>query len=122
MIWLSEIALIIFNIGMAKHHANLMKKDRPIKHGWWGLMYIASVAILSYLFGSIIFIGYAFLIRKTVFDVSLNLFNDRAIFFVSKETTSLIDKWHYKIFGVHSEIYQSLYFVAAIILGVWAAK
>ena len=62
------------------------------------------------------------LLRKFLFDTALNLYNGRAIFFVSKETTSIIDRVHYWAFGIHSEIYQVAYAAAWFILIIKFAR
>lgn len=116
------LILIAVNILMAWWHSRLLKQSRPIKHGWWGLSYIVLAAFLAYLSGSILVGVNSLFIRKVFFDTSLNLFNGRAIFFVSRETTSIIDKWHYKLFGMHSEIYMTIYLMVVVVLTVWIAK
>lgn len=107
---------------MAWWHSRLFKKDRTVKHGWWGLGYIALATFLAYLSGSILLAVSSLFIRKLFFDTALNLFNGRAIFFVSKETTSIIDKWHFKLFGNESEIYMTVYFMVIVILNIWIAR
>jgi hypothetical protein len=122
MIWLYTIGLIGVNILMAWWHARLLKQSRPIKHGWWGLSYLILTAFLAYLSGSVLLAVNSLFIRKVFFDTALNLFNGRAIFFVSKETTSLIDRVHYWAFGMHSEIYMTIYLMVSVILTIWSAK
>ena len=118
MTWLSEILLTGANIGMAAYHASLFKKGKTVQHGWWGAGYLALAGVLAWYHHSILFFFAALLIRKIVFDLSLNLFNGRPLFFVSTETTSIIDKLHYKLFGKKSEVYMSIYFVVTIVLNL----
>ena len=122
VIFISEVLLIIANIWMALYHSKLMLSDRKIKHGWWGFAYIVLTAFLAYLSGSILLACVSLFIRKTVFDTALNLFNGRAVFFVSTETTSIIDRIHFKLFGKASAIYMILYIIAIILLNIWIAN
>lgn len=114
-IYISQAFLIAFNIWMARYHSRLLKKDKKIKHGLWGGLYLLVAGGLSLCFGWWFFLS-TLLLRKFLFDTALNLYNGRAIFFVSKETTSIIDRVHYWAFGLHSEIYQFIYFVGWFIL------
>mgnify|MGYP003495015496 FL=1 len=117
-IYISQAFLIAFNIWMARYHSRLLKRDKKIKHGLWGLSYVVlSVAITCFL-GDLWLLIACFLLRKFLFDISLNLYNGRGIFHVSTETTSIIDWIHYKLFGVNSEIYQTMYFMGWIILNI----
>lgn len=114
--YLSQVFLIAFNIWMARYHSRLMKRDKKIKHDLWGGLYVAVSLSITCLFGDLWLLIACFLLRKFLFDTALNLYNGRAIFFVSKETTSLIDRFHYLAFGLHSEIYQFIYFVGWFVL------
>lgn len=124
---LAEILLICLNVIMAGHHANLIKTGRPIKHGWWGLAYGAVVAILSGLWwwksGSLwqgveLAICAAF-VRKVFFDLPLNLFRGKPLFYVSTSTTSLIDRFHNKAFGNRSEVYMTIYFLICLFFAIY---
>jgi len=122
MIYITEFLIILSNIWMAYHHSRLLKQNRKIQHGWWGFGYLTVVSLLAYLFGSWAFFVACLFIRKVFFDESLNLYNGRGIFFVSRETTSIIDKIHYKLFGNRSEIYQPIYLVVIGVLNILIAK
>jgi len=115
-IYISQAFLIAFNIWMARYHSRLMKRDIRPKHGWWGGLHVAICIAITLLFGDLWLLIACFLLRKFLFDISLNLYNGRGIFFVSTETTSIIDRIHYKLFGVNSEIYQTMYFMGWVIL------
>lgn len=124
MMWyayLSQVFLIAFNIWMARYHSRLLKRDKKIKHGLWGGLYLAVAGGLSIYFGWWFLLS-TLLLRKFIFDTALNLYNGRAIFFVSKETTSIIDRVHYWAFGLHSEIYQVAYAAAWFILIIKFAR
>lgn len=119
--YLSQVFLIAFNIWMARYHSRLLKKDKKIKHGIWGGLYLLLAGGLSLCFGWWFFLS-TLLLRKFLFDTSLNLYNGRGLFFVSHETTSIIDSIHFKLFGIHSEIYQTVYFMMWVVLMIKIAK
>lgn len=114
MVYLAEIILLIVNVAMAHYHSDLIKDGKKIRHGLWGAFYLAATGILVWFTNSWLLIICSLLIRKVIFDLSLNLFRNLPLFYVSTETTSLIDKLHYKLFGKKSEIYISIYFAALI--------
>lgn len=113
--YLSQVFLIAFNIWMARYHSRLMKRDIRPKHGWWGGLYLAVAGGLSLWCGWWFFLA-SLLLRKFLFDIALNLYNGRGPFHVSTETTSIIDRIHYKLFNIHSEIYQTMYFMGWVVL------
>lgn len=129
-IYISQAFLIAFNIWMARYHSRLLKKDKKIKHGWWGLSYVVLSCSITYFLGDLWLLLACFLLRKFLFDISLNLFRGLGIFYVSPELTTyeglrdairkgkVIDWVHYKLFGVNSEIYQTMYFMGWIILNI----
>lgn len=112
------IFLIIINVVMAAYHASLINQGRPIKHGWWGAGYLALAVLLSLLNNSWLLFVDLLLIRKVFFDLSLNLFRGKPLFYVSSTTTSIIDRVHNKIFGNRSEIYMIVYLIASIIITI----
>lgn len=119
MIYIAEILLLLGNIAMAAYHADLIKDEKKINHAFWGGLYLAVAVLFSWLNHSWILFVCSLLIRKVVFDLSLNLFLGRQLFYVSTETTSVIDRLHYKLFGKKSELYMSIYFLITIILNVF---
>ena len=112
---ISQLILIFLNIGMAKYHAYLIKSERKIKHGLWGGGYVIVCLALAWYFKSWVFFVAACLQRKVFFDLSLNLFRNLPLFYVSTTTTSIIDKWHYQLFGKRSEIYMIIYLLLWIL-------
>ena len=113
---IAEIILIAINIAMAKYHAKIFLSGRSVKHGWWGLAYIAATVVLCAVVKSWQLFVMALIIRKVFFDTSLNYFLHRSIYYVSTETTSIIDKLHYKIWGNKSMVYLPIYLMILIIL------
>lgn len=114
-----QAVLIAFNIWMAKYHAAMLKRDKYPKHGWWGLLYLLVTGLFCFISGSWVLAIVSLLLRKVVFDAALNLYNNRPLFFVSTETSSIIDKIHYKLFGNRSEIYMLIYLVALIFINIF---
>ena len=116
MTYLGEILLILVNIAMAYYHACIFKDGGKVKHGWWGLAYLALTGLFAFLYHSWWLLIAGLLLRKLVFDISLNLFEGRSAFFVSVETTSIIDKLHYKIWGNKLRVYLPIYLIILICL------
>lgn len=133
-IYISQVFLIAFNIWMARYHSRLLKKDKKIKHGLWGGLYVAICIAITLLFGDLWLLIACFLLRKFLFDISLNLYRGLGVFYVSPELATykgfrdairkgkVIDWVHYKLFGVNSEIYQTMYFMGWIILMIKFAR
>ena len=119
MIYFFEIFLAIVNIAMAAYHAKLFKQDKTVNHGLWGGAYLVVAAWLSLWIHSWWLFILSLFIRKVVFDLSLNLFRGLPLFYVSTETTSLIDKFHYKLFGKNSELYMAIYSLCIAIINTY---
>lgn len=113
---IAELLLIAANIAMAKYHAKIFISGGKVKHGWWGLAYIAATVGLCVVVKNWQLFVMALLIRKVFFDTSLNFFLHRSIYYVSTETTSIIDKLHYKVWGNRSRVYLPIYLIVLIIL------
>lgn len=110
--------LIFFclNLIMAGLHAEMIKKGRRIKHGLWGGGYLLTVFVLTYFVKSWELAICLLVLRKWSFDLSLNLFRGKPLFYVSANPASIIDKVHNSIFGKRSEPYMFFYMAATIIL------
>lgn len=119
MTYIGEIFLLITNLLMAYYHAKLIDKGTAPKHGWWGLLYIGLTALFCYLTKSWELAIASLLLRKVAFDLSLNLFRGKPLFYVSNSTTSLIDKFHNKLFGKKSEVYMAIYFVGLVVINFY---
>lgn len=119
---IGEILLIIANIGMAAYHAYLIREGKRIKHGAWGALYMGIAGACAYFTRSWEVMVCALFVRKVFFDLSLNLFRDLPLFYVSKSTTSLIDRFHNKIFGRDSRIYMAIYLAVCIGFAVYFLK
>ena len=118
MIYYFQIGLLAVNIAMAAYHAKLIKQERKVQHGLWGGGYFLFAGILCLLAHSW-WLGFlALLIRKVVFDLSLNLFRGLPLFYVSSKTTSVFDKFFYKVFGKKSEIYIGVFMLVIVVLNI----
>ena len=94
-----QLIFTAINIALGWWHARLIKQNRPIKHGWWGLGYVVAAGVVTFLLKDWILFILLLLIRKVVFDLSLNIFRGLPPFHVSLTTTSILDKLQRKIFG-----------------------
>lgn len=111
-----QLLFTALNIIIAWWHARLIKQQRPIKHGWWGLAYIIAAGVASFIAKDWILLVLLLLNRKLVFDISLNLFRGLPPFHVSLTTTSIVDNWQRKIFGRNGFIVAVI--CAVLILGL----
>lgn len=113
MIWLSEGLLILIWVSMAYWHFQLIKNERPIKHGWWaalsGAMIAAATAWTWPLLHGWNHVSYALAqgcSRAVVFNVCLNLFRGDPWNHTSTTTTSIIDQLEYRLFGQRAWIVE----------------
>jgi len=119
MILIAELLLVAVNILMAAYHADLIKRGKTPYHGWWGAGYLAIAIVFSRYNHSWLLFVCSLLIRKVVFDLTLNLMRDLPLFYVSSSTTSILDRWHNKIFGKKSEIYMAIYTGILVVLNIF---
>lgn len=96
-----QFLFIAINIALAVWHAQLIKQNRPIYHGWWSLGYGVAAGIVSLIAKDWILFILLLLERKLVFDIALNVFRGKPFFYVSATTTSILDKWQRKLFGLN---------------------
>ena len=115
---MTVLLFFLANVLMAWYHSTLIKKCIKIRHGLWGGSYLVSVGLVSYFGNSWELAACLLFLRKWSFDISLNLFRDLPMFYVSKKPASIIDKAHNYLFGKRSEVYMAVYFIATIILCV----
>lgn len=119
---MSQIAILILallNIVVAGHHANLIKEGKRIRHFWWGLGFFVLTGVFAWGNNSWLVLFDGLLVRKVVFDLSLNLFRGKPLFYVSSKPESLIDKWHNKVFGLNSVPYMVFYFISAVVITIF---
>lgn len=116
MIYLCAAILVAYNIITAWWHAKLIKRDLRIYHGWWAAAYILFTGALCLMSHSGWLAIFSFFVRKPVFDISLNLFRELPMFYVSNDPDSIIDDIHYSLFEKRSEIYLFIYFIFALLI------
>ena len=109
---------VLMNVIMALVHNDMIDDGRKIEHGWWGFGYVVFCCGICGLYGSWLLLLDSVLIRKVVFDLSLNLFRGKPLFYVSSSPASIIDKIHNKIFGLNSIPYMVVYFAAMVVISV----
>jgi hypothetical protein len=113
-----QLIFVAVNIAMAWWHAKLIKENRPIKHGWWGLAYVVAAAATSFISKDWILFILLLLIRKLVFDLSLNIFRGLPPFHISLTTTSIIDKLQRKLFGTNGALVAIVYGAVILLLNL----
>lgn len=117
MILLKVIFVVLYsflNILLANHDALKISRHQKIEHGTNALVYLALILPVGYLTNSWVFLIGLLALRRIVFDTALNLIRGLKFNYISKTTTSIIDRLSYNIqdkFG-----YIPYYGVFAIIL------
>lgn len=92
-----SLVFVIINIILAYIDARRIKQGKRIYHGVNGAVY-GVLTLIGYLFVRDIFVIPAMLVlRIPVFNSSLNLFRGLPITYISKTTTSIIDRLTYGI-------------------------
>lgn len=111
MIYLTEAILIgPVTLVMAWWHSRLIKANRPIRHGWWALLFAALVILGVITLNKVgafplnawkigVFTLACAIGRLVVFNISLNYFRGLSLTYVSKASASLIDKVEIRLFG-----------------------
>lgn len=107
--------VVAYNIATAWWHSRLIKQHRRIYHGWWAAAYFLLIGALCIFYNSGWLAIFSLFIRKPLFDVSLNIFRELPLFYVSSDPDSIIDDIHYSLFEKRSEIYLFVYFFIALI-------
>lgn len=108
-----------YNILNAYHDAQRIEAGKRIFHGLNGLLYLALCTGLYFAYrpewsGVVCVI----LLRKLVFDLALNTFRGLPLFYFSRKTGSIIDKWTLRIVGNNMILLYSLITAAIIILNL----
>lgn len=112
MKFILEIALILCWALMAAWQANLIKKQRPIKHGWWAALsgvLIAGATWKSELqpwWPMVAFAGMQGIARLVVFNVLLNLFRGEKWNYYSATSGSILDKIEIALYGVKAWVLE----------------
>lgn len=101
---------------MAYVDSVLIKKGERIYHGLNGLFYILMV-VPAYLITKNLYLCVGlFVIRRLVFDISLNLFRGLPYNYTSKTTTSIIDKLLYRTQSQLGDIYYLILIISIVLL------
>jgi hypothetical protein len=111
MIYLIEFILVLpVNLAIAWWHSRLIKAGRPIRHGAWSVLYAALIAIaiwvcwteLPHVGQMSVFALACACGRLAIFAPALNLFRGLSLTYVSKTSTSIIDRIEVRLFGVRA--------------------
>ena len=128
MIYLAEAILVLpVSIIMAWWHSRLIKADRPIKHGWWGLVFGVIDALVLWrewpdLFSVIpraAFIAACLIGHLIVFNISLNWLRGKPWNYVNEDTTSIIDQIEYRLFGSRVWLMEAVLFLLFMLLQIF---
>lgn len=96
------------NLAIAYWHAQLIRKGRPIRHGLWSALYAILIAIAVWPLpgmpiGKIALFALACACgRLAVFAPTLNLMRGLSLTYVSKTSTSVIDRLEARLFGARA--------------------
>lgn len=120
---INQLLYLAFTIGMAYYHSRLIKKNKPIKHGWWAL---AAIGVAG-LFGLInwLYIPIMLMMRALVFSPILSKFRGLRWDYLSRSTGSVLDRIEAKIFRtfkIKTVVYFIVYATITIILILLDAK
>lgn len=121
MTWLLiiQFPLALVNLWMANWHAILWRAKRPIKHGWWGLSYVAILFILSFLLSDCTLFISGLFNRQLVFDNMFDKLRGYSVTYHSVTTTSIIDRIENLFFRgnwyIETAVYLSL-FISTLVM------
>lgn len=107
-----QLIFIGVNIAMAAYHAYLIGHNAKIYHGLWSAFYLISVAIAFWLTGEWLLIPILLILRKVVFDISLNLFRAKWWDYVSPFTSSILD-------GINNRLFSSAKVMYGVYVAIW---
>lgn len=124
MIFLFLYILVIpVNLAIAMWHARLIKQNLPIRHGLWAGLYAALIAMAIWLQPAMPRVGQIAVFalaascgRLAIFAPALNIFRGLSLTYVSKTSTSVIDKIEVRLFGARAWIVEIFAAVVFIVL------
>lgn len=94
----------------------LISRGKKILHGINGLFYIFAVVPAYIITDDLYLVAGLFVIRRLVFDVSLNLFRGLPYNYTSKTTTSIIDRLLYGLQNKLGIVYYLILVVSIVLL------
>jgi len=110
-----SLGFFVLNILLAGKDAARIKANKPIDHTFNALMYLGCCALCYLLFYPFSYIKYleflltAFIMRKVVFDISLNVRRGLSWDYISKTTTSKIDQVENQVFSYNGRFKYVVY-------------
>lgn len=115
MLFLSSI-YVGGNILLAYVDSILISRGEKILHGINGLIYVLAVIPAYLITKDLLFTANLFVIRRLVFDVSLNLFRGLPYNYTSNTTTSIIDRLLFRIQNQLGGIYYLILIISIVLL------
>lgn len=94
----------------------LISRGKKILHGINGLIYILAVVPAYIITDDLYLVAGLFVIRRLVFDVSLNLFRGLPYNYTSKTTTSITDRLLYGLQNKLGIVYYLILVVSIVLL------
>lgn len=118
MIYVTEFFLLAISVMEAWWHSVLIKDNKPILHGLWAALYIFLVGsgywVIHPLSTFLLFAIACFAGHLVVFNLCLNRFRGLPWNYISKTSTSIVDKLEYRLFGTRVwivEMFATLLFI-----------
>lgn len=94
----------------------LISRGEKILHGFNGLFYLLMVVPAYLITENLYLVAGLLVIRRLVFDVSLNLFRGLPYNYTSQTTTSIIDRLLYRIQNQLGDIYYLILIISIVLL------
>jgi len=113
LFWISLYALV--NIALAYTDYRLISDGKRVFHGINGFVYLILISPAYFLTDLYVVAG-LLVLRRLVFDISLNLFRGLPYDYTSSTTTSIIDRLLYDIQIVLGPVYHAILIVSLILL------
>jgi hypothetical protein len=114
LFWISLYTLV--NIALAYTDYRLISEGERVFHGINGAVYLILISPAYFLTNSLFVVAGLLVLRRLVFDVSLNLFRGLPYDYISRTTTSIIDRLLYDIQEVLGPVYYAILIVTVILL------
>lgn len=94
----------------------LISRGEKILHGVNGLFYLLMVVPAYLITEDLYLVASLLVLRRLVFDVSLNLFRGLAYNYTSRTTTSIIDRLLYRVQNQLGDLYYLILILTIVVL------
>ena len=114
LFWISLYTLV--NIALAYTDYRLISEGKRVFHGLNGAVYVVLIFPAYFLTDSWSVVIGLLVLRRLVFDISLNLFRGLPYDYTSETTTSIIDRTLYDIQNILGPVYHAMLIFAILFL------